>query len=59
MLRTRQRQLAECIDGLETQIYFAQSELIHMLAEHGRISGQLTQAEQPLPTFARTGWGQP
>lgn len=59
MLRTRQRQLAECIDGLEMQIHQEQAELGDMLAEHGRISAQLTQAEKPLPTFARTGWGQP
>jgi len=59
MLRTRQRQLAECIDGLEMQIHQEQAELRDMLAEHGRISAQLTQAEKPLPTFARTGWGQP
>lgn len=59
VLRSRQHQLAECIDGLEMQIHQEQAELRDMLAEHGRISAQLTQAEKPLPTFARTGWGQP
>lgn len=59
MLRTRQRQLAECISGLEWQIYQEEADLRDMVAEHGRVSAQLAQAEQPLPTFARTGWGQP
>ena len=58
-LRSRITQLADCIDGLEMQIHQEQAELRDMLAEHGRISAQLTQAEKPLPTFARTGWGQP
>lgn len=58
MLRTRQRQLAECIDGLEMQIYQEETDLQAMVAEHARISAQIAQAEQPLPAFARTGWGQ-
>lgn len=59
VLRSRQHQLAECIDGLEMQIHQESADLRDMLAEHSRISAQLTQAEKPLPTFARTGWGQP
>ena len=59
VLRTRQRQLAECIDGLEMQIYQEEGDLRDALAEHSRISAQLACAEQPLPTFPRTGWGQP
>jgi len=59
VLRSRQHQLAQCIDGLEMQIHQESAELRDMLAEHSRISAQLAQAEKPLPTFARTGWGQP
>lgn len=59
MLRARQRQLADCIDSLEMQIHQEEADLRDMLAEHSRISGQLAQAEKPLPAFPRTGWGQP
>lgn len=59
MLRTRQRQLADCIDNLELQISAEQADLRDMLAEHSRISAQLAQVEEPAPALPRTGWGQP
>jgi hypothetical protein len=58
-LRSRVTQLADCIDGLEMQIHQESADLRDMQAEHSRISALLAQAEQPLPAFARTGWGQP
>lgn len=59
VLRSRQHQLAECIDGLEMQIHQESADLRDMLAEHSRISAVLARAEQPAPTLPRTGWGQP
>lgn len=58
-LRSRASQLANCIDGLEMQIHREQADLRDMQAEHRRISALLARAEQPLPAFPRTGWGQP